>query len=260
MNFAVMFARIGLQRKAFGYWVGLLFCLAGPETLSGQFSIVQEKEKDFRFGFRVSPNISWVKSLSEEIVPKGLGLGFSYGLMGDIRIRDNYALATEITITSLASKLGHTDTLVYFTQGVNQRYTGVEFAYRLQYLQLPVSLRLRTNEIGKFFWWGQFGIAPGVLLSNGLRTVSDPEYISGTYAPNATERDFNGDNGRGVFKDNVSFIRIPMLLGFGIEHRMNGNTMLNVGLRFDNGVTDFLRDKKARARNNFMALQVGIFF
>jgi hypothetical protein len=260
MNFAAMFARIGLQRKAFSRCAGLLLCITLPAALAGQAAVSTPNGKDFRFGFRISPNFSWVKALSEEVNPNGLGLGFSYGLMGDFQIRGNYAFATEITVTSMRSKFAHSDTLVHFMEGVNHRYTGVEFDYALQYVQIPLTLKMRTNEIGKFYWWGQFGIAPGILLSNTLRTTSNPEYIDGKYTPNATDRDFNGENGPGVFKDNISVIRIPMVLGFGAEYRINGSTMLNMGLRFDNGITDFLRDKKATGRNNFLALQVGVFF
>jgi len=222
--------------------------------------ISSSKSNDFRFGIKVSPNFSWVKNLSEDVKPNGLGLGFSYGIMGDFGFSDNYAIGTELLVTSMSSKLSHRDTLIRFAEGLSQPYSGVQFDYRLQYVQLPVTLKMKTNEIGKFIWWAQFGFAPSILLANTLTVTSSPEYANGKFSPNATDNDFNGDDGFGVFRDNISFIRIPMVLGLGAEYRINGNTMLHFGLRFDNGINDFLRDKKAKARNNYLGLQIGVFF
>ncbi|MEN9511852.1 MAG: hypothetical protein RLZZ370_1671, partial [Bacteroidota bacterium] len=76
----------------------------------------------------------------------------------------------------------------------------------------------------------------------------------------STENDFNGRAGNGVFRDDVSILRFSMVLGAGVEYRISGSTMLNVGLRFDNGLNDVLRDAAAVGRGNFLALNVGVFF
>jgi opacity protein-like surface antigen len=257
MNFATMFRRISLQRKGFL----LMACLG----LCAQVAVSQQKTdvpavRTLRLGFKASPNFSWMHALNDQVKSDGLGLGFSYGLMADRSFSENYALSVEMLVSSMSLSLSHQDTLIYYRGGFTQPYADVSFDYKLQYVQLPIALKLKTNEIGKFIWYGQFGIAPSFLINNAVRTWSNPVYVSKKYAPNSTENDFNGRAGNGVFRDDVSILRFSMVLGAGVEYRISGSTMLNLGLRFDNGLNDVLRDAAAVGRGNFLALNVGVFF
>jgi len=252
-----MFRRICLQRK--GFLLLASFGLFIPPAFSQQ-KAAGPPVKSFRMGFKVSPNFSWMQGLSEEVESNGAGLGFSYGVMVDKAITENYGISAEMLVSSMAFGVAHSDTLIYFNNGLAQRYSGVSFDYRLQYVELPVSLKLKTNEIGSFIWYGQFGFAPAFLVKNTLRTLSDPIFVDDKYSPNKTEYDFNGAGGKGVFRDDVSIARFSMVLGAGVEYRISGSTMLNLGLRFNNGLNDFLKDAAAIGRSNFMALNVGVYF
>jgi len=229
------------------------------EAVSQQ-KITQPPPRKFRLGFKVSPNFSWMNGLSDEVKSDGPGIGFSYGLMGERNFTENYALAAEVLVSSIGVSMAHQDTLIYYHNGLNQRYSEVSFDYDLRYVQVPVSIKLKTNEIGKFVWYGQFGFAPSFLIHNAVRTLSNPVYVGKKYSPNSTDNDFNGQSGKGDFKDDVSVLRFSMIMGAGVEYKISGNTMLNIGLRFDNGLNDFLRDKAAIGRSNFMALNLGLFF
>lgn len=200
----------------------------------------------------------------------GLGLGFSYGMMADINIANNpnYWLSTELLVTSFPGKIKAADTLWSDLSNKNPMtpYTGVTFDYKLQYLQLPVSLKLKTNEIGKFVWWGQFGLAPSILIRNRVTTKTTPSfYAKGTtsHNPNSDGNDafdFNGNSGNGIFEDNVVPLRLPMILGAGFEARISGKTSFVAGLRFDNAFTDLFWDKNVDGRNNYLGIQLGLFF
>ena len=50
------------------------------------------------------------------------------------------------------------------------------------------------------------------------------------------------------------------MLGAGIETKISGKTMLNVGLLFNNGIMDQFRDPKVNGRSNYLALHLGVFF
>ncbi|MBU6325466.1 MAG: outer membrane beta-barrel protein [Bacteroidetes bacterium] len=252
-----MFRRISLQRK--GFLILACLGLITHEAVSQQKTAPPQPKK-FRMGFKASPNFSWMHGLSDEVKSDGAGIGFSYGLMAENNFTDNYAIAAEVLVSSMGISMAHQDTLIYYQNGLGQRYSEVSFDYKLQYVQLPVSLKLKTNEIGKFVWYGQFGFAPSFLINNSVRTLSNPVFVGKKYSPNSTDNDFNGQGGKGVFKDDVSVLRFSMIIGAGIEYRISGNTMLNIGLRFDNGLNDFLRDKAAIGRSNFMALNLGVFF
>lgn len=218
--------------------------------------------QEFRFGFKASPSITWVKSNSKSMSPDGIGVGFSYGLMGDFGISDNYAFSTEILVTSMRSKFVMNDTFLTHTTGTGSttRYTDVSLDYKLQYLQIPLSLKMKTSPVGEneIVYYGQFGIAPSFMISSKLQVTSSPGYVEGDYYNNNSDE--SDELGFDQFNDNTNFIRIPMILGVGIEYPLSGKTALVVGLRFDNSFVDVLDDKNREAINNYLGLNVGVFF
>jgi hypothetical protein len=226
------------------------------------------KPRSVIMGFKVSPNFTWTRIMEGNVQNDGMSLGFSYGLMGDINIANNpnYWLSTELLVTSFPAKLKSADTLWGSPSGFMSAYNNVTFNYRLQYLQLPVSLKFKTNEIGNLTWWFQFGLAPSILIQNKVTTKTTPDlYKKGTNSHNPNSEgndafDFEGNNGEGAFQDNVVPVRLPLILGAGIEAKISGKTRFVAGLRFDNAFTDMLWDKNTVARNNYLGVQLGIFF
>ncbi len=240
----------------------IMLFLAGTASAFSAFS--QQDEPGFRFGMKFTPGISWAKVTAGNLTTNGSGLNYSYGLMGDFKFAKNYAFATEISVTSFRTKLSHEDTLVRSANNVNSAFSGVSADYKLQYLQIPLTLKLHTNRIGKFSYYGQFGVAPSFLVSN-LVKLNNGGTSSKYYTPNKSENDkldFNGLNGTtmGRWEDNVNFIRLPLVIGAGLEYNVGGNTLLTAGIRFDNGFSDILNDKTSAARNSAIGLQLGVFF
>lgn len=241
------------------------FFLAGP--VSGQNAA---GPRNVVIGFKVSPNFTWTRIMDGTMENNGMGLGFSYGMMADINIANNpnYWLSTELIVSSFPTKIKSADTLWSDAGGQNPMtpYAGVTFDYKFQYIQVPISLKLKTGEIGKLTWWGQFGLAPSFMIQNKVTTTTTPTlYKKGTtsHSPNSDGNDafdFSGNSGEGAFEDNVVPLRLPMILGAGIEAKISGKTSLVAGLRFDNAFTDLFWDKKVTGRNNYLGLQLGLFF
>jgi hypothetical protein len=56
-------------------------------------------------------------------------------------------------------------------------------------------------------------------------------------------------------------MRLPLIIGGGIEYNLSGNTSLYAGLRVDNGFTNtFNKDEKTKANLNYVSITAGIFF
>ena len=117
----------------------------------------------FRLGFKVSPNVSWLASDNSNMTVGETSLQFGYGLNFDIFFAENYAIGTGFNINNTGGKYS------YFAE-----YTGDDFDandvaltnmkqvglssrdLRLQYLQIPLTFKMKTNEIGYITYWGQF--------------------------------------------------------------------------------------------------------
>ncbi len=242
---------------------------AGTKSFAQTTAAASTGPKNLRIGFKFSPNFTFSKVMEGNVKNNGMGLGYSYGMMFDFNLGNNpnYWVSTEVIVTTQPTKLKSTDTLYNNSVAPGAYFTNTQFDYRLQYVQIPVTLKLKTNEIGRLTYYGQFGFAPSILIQNRLTTTSNPSlYKSGSpshHSPNSSANDaldFDGKAGEGAFRDNVSPLRLPLIIGAGIEGKISGNTTFIAGLRLDNAFTDMSLDKKVKVRNNYLALQLGIFF
>lgn len=238
-----------------------------------QFSSAQDAnpEKNTQFGFRISPNLTWAKINTGDAENNGMGIGFSYGITMDKAISNanNAFLSIEAIITSMRNNIALKDSFYQEPPGgTGAYYRDIKQDYKLQYLQIPVSIKMKTNRINGTRYFFQAGLAPGFLLNRNVRVTTNPA-IPGNdewFSPNAEDNDqgdFQDDPnvvGDRSFTNNLSLFRVPLILGAGLEYSLSGSTSLVAGLRWDNGFTDIFRDKDVSGINNYLGLSVGILF
>jgi hypothetical protein len=271
-----------LQRNtSFGIAAMLLF--ASVSSLQAQDA------PSVKMGLRVSPNFSWVNIQEGPMSNNGLGLGFSYGVTSDFSMfkSSNYWFGTELSVSTIpvqcksnselrnvkakAGSLGTYDTITY-------NPGKVEFAYKIQYLQIPLTIKMKTDEIGNMKYFFQFGVAPSFAMRKKLTTTTldaDPIYPANKgisfHDPNNTDDEVYQFSGTRIpsspsgeteydFIDNINTVRFPLIIGAGIEYKLTGNTMFTAGLRFDNSITDFFKDTRVSGRSNMIGLSAGILF
>lgn len=217
-----------------------------------------QDDRDFRFGFKVSPAINWVKVKDGRMNSGATGLGFAYGLMGDFRLSENYAISTEFLITTFKSNVKSKPGDTFTRDNDFRTYSNLDYHYSLKYIQIPIAIKFKTKEIGAITYWGQFGIIPSFSIGNTVVSSAAPAFgLDEKYNPNVND---NNKYDFKTYEDNVNALRVAMLIGAGIEYRISGNTSITAGLRFDNGFTDFLNNKKVNAINNGLGLHLGVFF
>ncbi len=238
--------------------------------LSAVQNLSAQDTKQFSFGFKVSPNFAWVKAVDGPLANNGLGLGFSYGITGDYNLfnNQNLWLNGELMVSSVPSSTVFNADLKGSSNN-NATYQEVKFDYKNQYLQIPVCLKFKTDELNNLKYYFQIGLGMSFALSNRLTTTSNPSiYEKGItdHDPNDTKYsiyDFDGGPSRDAtlsFKDDINTFRSSMLIGAGVEYHLSGNMNFVAGLKFDNGFSDIFADDRVNARNNFLSLQAGITF
>lgn len=234
-----------------------------------KFSFAQEKTdySKFQGGLKFSTNIGWINAVSNNISGEGARLSISYGVMADYFFAENYALAFELLSSSYRGAIKLNEAQAFTHESFNNPKPSSQnliLNYNTQYVELPISLKFRTKEIGYIRYWGQFGLNPGVLVGSRVGLGGDvPEEVKQVvgydgYRTNHSEGDvFATDK----FDDKVFLIRSGVIIGGGIEYSLAGNARLYGGLRYDNGfINMFLKDKNSNALNNAISLSVGIMF
>ena len=240
------------------YALGLLFIA---------FNLVQVQDKSFQLGFQLSPNISWISPDSEGLENEGNKLGFSYGIIADFNIAENYSISTGFTLLNSGGKINYPDKIDIISQaGATISQGGRTTAdLRLKYIQIPFTIKLKTNEIGYMKYFGQFGVGTAF----NIDAVAEEEF---TY-PGGNGAIKNDDVD---YKDEISLFRASLLMGIGAEYNVSGNTSIMFGINFDNGFLNILsediyaedangngegnRDESFKAINNSIILNFGILF
>jgi len=194
-----------------------------------------------RLGFKVEPVFpNTLKPFDNGTVKDGSGIGINYGLMADILFNDaRGAFATGLEVQHARSSFSTTEV----DRGL---YGKGDYDLRLQYLQIPLSVKLKSNMINGVRWWGQFGTYVDALLGARL------DYAAALG---------KGSNERVMKQTNK--VNIGLLIGMGGEYNLSYKTDAYFGLGFENGFTDITSNgkwKDGKVTLNRWALHLGMFF
>lgn len=216
---------------------------------------IAQKEQPWRIGLTANPVLGWFKTQKANedlngVSNDGLKVGFSYGAMGAYQFADNYSL--EIRIHHLMYQGGYQvnfkDKQNFISKSSNDYQVGSR-DWDLQYLNLPLNLKLKTNQIGYFTFFGKFGITPGFNLQSRA-TEKRLELINGSVEANKEED----------ITVNSRFMNVGVNIGLGAMYQLGGDTYLNGGLTFHNGLAQVDDKSKYGIKTAYISLDLGILF
>lgn len=193
----------------------------------------------FRLGLTAHPTIGWVKP--ETGKSNSVALGFSYGLLADFNFAENYAFATGLTITTINGKSTEVNVPPYYDGSATQ--TAYALKYKLQYIEIPLTVKLKTDKMGEVKWYGQFGLSNGFNIgAKQSAEVDGKELVSN----------------QNISKQ-INFYRAGLIVGAGGEFDIADHTSITAGLTFNNGFTD-ISDNSRKVRNHYIGINFGVFF
>ena len=193
--------------------------------------------KPMSFGITFSPNMSWLRYGDTEGHKSTPQIGYAYGLLADFAFTENYYFSTGLLINTLNSKNRYPNQLESTEYAPDApRYINTE--YRLQYAEIPISLKLKSTMRYFRSYYGQFGFTGGLKL-------------------NAKEQ-VEGADARTSMGKNADFFRLALQIGGGVEWQLDHNIVMMTGLSFNNGFTKTV--KQGEPRNSYIAFNFGFFF
>lgn len=204
---------------------------------------------NFRLGLTAYPTFGFIKAESGK--GNGTNLGFAYGLLGDFNFAENYSFSTGVIMTTINGKSTEIDPSPYVGAHSNSEYanynlkqpSAIDLKYKMQYIEIPLTIKLKTNLINNRSWYGQFG------LSNDFRISAKQDAKSGSVN---LANDVNAS-------DWTNFYRAGIVIGAGVAFDLDGKTSAITGLTLNNGFTN-ISSSKNNVKNHFVALNLGVFF
>lgn len=213
-----------------------------------------QDNKSFAFGLKACPTIAWMKPNAKDYSSDGIQIGFTYGVFGDFFLSKNVAFSTGVNVNYHGGKLHYPDSqlvLLTPTQGTFYR------KYNFQAIQVPIMIKMKTDEIANMKFYANVGIAPAYLIK---AKANKDEYTTNV---GSSKVQYVADD----ITSDINRLRASMIIGLGVEYPIKGNTAVVAGINFDNGLTNVLKGNNAvdvtikqKAITNYLELNLGIIF
>lgn len=246
---------------------------------SAQSPTGEDPPPTVRMALSAAPVLSWFNTdgNSEFVKSDGPRFNVSYGLHVDFNLgsNQNYYFSTGIFQTNTGGTLVHD----YFVQdGRDFLLTSRTTDYRINYVDIPLTLMLRTNEVGYIRYFGRVGVDMGF---NFKSTYDSQSVVKSN--PSAETRNLTDESA----SDFVNLMRLGLHLELGFEFNLTGNTSAIVGVEWNNGLNNVLDksyklptgqlgedgylvknpdtekpfvDRKVKSSIDYLAVRVGVYF
>ncbi|ALI99282.1 porin family protein [Rufibacter tibetensis] len=211
----------------------------------------QEASAQIEIGVKVSPSVTSTRTIAKEqynFKNDGARVGFGMGVIADYFFGANYAFSSGLIYNIKGGNVaydyrqssGTTQTIIEGSDDIN-----------LQYLEIPVSIKLFTNEISA-------GTRVYFQAGTSLNTL---------LAAKVNDRKVDNDTGD-RFTQRFNTFEIGAILGAGVEKQLGQSTKLFGGLSYHRGLTDvdddyyasIFSDSKVELKSSSFALDFGVKF
>ncbi len=214
------------------------------------------QNRKVRFGLQYTNGLSFMKSDNVDITDTKIGYAFNYGLITEFNFSKNYALGTGLSVSHPRVARSHSPSIDAVINDSTSTYAfdnnlvfGVKEVYKLTYVEIPLTFKLKTNEIGYFRYFGEFGIL------NSFRVRSRTTLEGSTIENESINKKLE------PFGLRSNFYNASLKVGGGFEYTFSDKTALLVELSFNNGFVNVLKDgDDKRTVLRVVNLTTGIMF
>lgn len=184
-------------------------------------------QEKISFGLHADPVISWFGSNIKDVHNEGSRPGFSFGLAFNRYFSQNYSFSTGINLLTTGGRLAASDSTLLDLPNLSLDKSTVApetpMVYKIQYVSIPLGLKLQTNQIGYLTFFSDIGIDPKVNIGGKLDIPSLGISRESAY----TE---------------LRMFNLAYHITAGIEYGLGGNTAFIAGLGFENNFLDVTKE------------------
>lgn len=197
-----------------------------------------------QLSFTGSPSVNWMSTNNRFAYSEKLVLGYDFGLSGDIFFTENerYSVITGLQILNTGGAISYRTSAPFEFSG-STLLASTQIRYRLRYVEIPLAIKLKTDQFNRVRYWGQFGLS--TMINIGA----------------------NGDSNDGTFRksninDEINLFNVAMNVGAGFDFDLGGNNSVTAGLIFQNGLIDVTTDNYFTDKTiiNSIKIRLGLIF
>lgn len=198
--------------------------------------------QDLRLGIFADPMITWMNTDVTEITNDGTRMGVNIGLSVEKFFTENYAFSTGIHISNNGGRLSFKDSTSFETDNETLNLAPNSLVkYKLQYISIPLGLKLKSDEIGYSTFFATVGMLPEI----NIKAVGDIPSV---------------DIENAGISDEIALFNLSYYIGAGMEYSLGGKTSLSTGITYTNGFINVSNADGYRATIKNVSLRAGIIF
>jgi len=195
-----------------------------------------------KFNVEVDPQFAWFSSDEETVEPDGSIFHVHAGLNMDFYFAENYAFVLGVGINNLGGNLLYADSTEFSSKGETLLVEPMQSVkLNLQYIDIPIGLKLKTEELGYATYFLQLGFNPMINL-------------------NAKASSEEASFDKVDIKESIITFFLGYHVGIGIEYKLGGSTALIGGVRWSSGFTDVTDNDRANVTLNALSIHLGVLF
>ena len=196
-----------------------------------------------RFNVHFDPQFAWLSSSDHDIIdPDGSIFHMQAGIQADYFFAENYAFILGFGVNNLGGRLLYSDSIAYNPDdGPVIVRPGQNIKMNLQYLDIPLGLKLKTEELGYGTFFFQLGFNPMFNINAHISTK-------------------DGEFDKKDIKESSTIFNLGYHVGAGFEYRLGGNTAAIGGVRWTSGFIDVTDDDDAKLSVNAISIHLGVLF
>ena len=226
--------------------------------------------KNFRFGLIGGTSFNWLNVNADETSKfenNGVGLGFNWGLQMEFKLNNNLSVVTGLSMNYDTYKLNFnsassSDTIIYMLDEGKYKTFDAPYStdsnivtadmyhlksrtYKANYVNIPINLKMKTNEIGYLTYYGQFGLNVGI--KTGAKSKDERAEVA--YSSVDSSRTFvysteNSTSDKLNVASSVAPVRFGINIGGGAEYNLSGNTSVFFSLQYNHNFINVLNKSK----------------
>ncbi len=201
----------------------------------------------YYFGLKAAPQINWMRPNADIYEGAGAKIGFAWGFIAEFNFTENHSITTGFNMLFNGGKLKF--------PAVQDGDTGSMVRdYSLKYLEIPLTLKMRTNDINGIRYFGRIGL--GTAFKIGAKKTDEFTPVGGSTVTSKKST-----------YDDIALFRESLIVGLGAEYEIQEGPKLGAELTFNNGFTNILKGKNTldtslneKAMVNFFELSFSVLF
>ncbi len=216
----------------------------------------------FNGGINGGMSLSWLGTNSKKVKTDGVTFGFTYGVYGDYNLGENFAFSMGLNVLGTGGGLEYKEngTLLTTEDDKFLLKKGAKVSYNLRYLEVPLSIKGKTREIGYITYFAKAGLTPMVRV----RARADIDNVnsiqlSPSNKPAYDQEDLESLN---INKD-INLFSLGYHIGLGAEYSLGGSTALIGELIYTGIFTDITKNNDLNDHHitlNAFAIKIGVKF